>query len=123
MMRWTGKLAILALALSIWASPLIACMLPGAVLTLEERECCIAMAGDCGDMDMPASHSCCTTTVQDTGPYLVKACFAGDHSPPAAVLVVPQKITSAASLTLAFPWTLVHSPPVSPPKTISVLRI
>ena len=123
MVKWTGKLAVVALTLSLCASPLIACMLPGAVLTLEERECCIAMAFDCGDMDMPASHSCCTTTVQDTGPYLVKACFAGDHSLPAAVLELPQKTTPAASLTLVTTGTLAHSPPLSPLRTISVLRI
>jgi len=123
MVRWTGKFALLALVLSIWASPLIACMLPGAVLTVEERECCDAMASDCGDMDMPASHSCCTVTVHEAGPYLVKASFSSNHSQSAAVLELPQKATSAAGLTLVKSWVVTHSPPLSPPLTISVLRI
>ena len=123
MVRWTGKFAVLALVLSIWASPLIACMLPGAVLTLEERECCAAMASDCGDMDMPAPHSCCTITVREAGPYLVKTCFAVNHLQPAAVLELPQKTTSAASVTLVQSWVTTHSPPISPPQTTSVLTI
>src|SRR5215831_15557272 len=68
MVKWTGKLVILVLALSLWASPLVACMLPDAMLSAEERECCLTMANDCGDMEMPASHACCTVTVKETGP-------------------------------------------------------
>ena len=123
MVRWTGKFAVLATVLSIWAAPLMACMFPGAILTVEERECCAAMASDCGDMDMPASHSCCTITVHEAGPYLVKTSFSGTHSQAAAVLELPQKTTAAAGLTVAKSAVVTPSPPLSPPQTISVLRI
>jgi len=64
-----GKFAVFVLALSLFAAPVMACMLPDSSLTDEERDCCQQMAGDCGQM--PASHSCCQITVRDSDPYLV----------------------------------------------------
>src|SRR5713226_7935297 len=66
--RSVGKLAALLLTLSIFASPLMACLLPDTAMTDEERECCRQMAGNCEEM--PSSHSCCQPTVRDTDPYL-----------------------------------------------------
>jgi len=124
MVKWTGKLVILVLALSLWASPLVACMLPDAMLSAEERECCLTMANDCGDMEMPASHACCTVTVKETGPYLVKARFAIAHSQPTpASLDAPENIPLPKNLSLVKTSVQAHSPPVSPPPGISVLRI
>ena len=124
MVKWTSKLAVLALALSLWASPLMACMLPDATLTVEERECCLTMANDCGDMEMPASHSCCTVTVREASPYLVKARFAASHSQPAgSILDVAKSIPSLESFSPVEKSIMAHSPPVSPPQSLSVLRI
>src|SRR5947209_20461799 len=68
LVKSVGKFAVLLLALSIFASPLMACLQPDSTLTDEERECCRKMAGECGEM--PSSHSCCKMPVRETGPYL-----------------------------------------------------
>ena len=125
MVKWTGKLAVLMLALSVWASPLVACMLPDAALTSEERECCRTMAGQCGEMDMPSSHSCCTVTVRETDPYLIHSRFAPGHS--FQMTAVLLDATNDISLLQTF-WemessTPTHSPPASPPASVSILRI
>jgi hypothetical protein len=123
MLKWTGKLVVLSLALSLWASPLVACMLPDAALTTEERECCKDMANQCGQMEMPASHSCCRLTVRE-GDYLINARITVSHPQliaaplsPSADILLPANLTRIESLTQT------HAPPDSPPGTVSILRI
>lgn len=124
MVKWTGKLAVLSLVMSLWASPVMACMLPDSALTSEERECCRDMANDCGQMDMPSSHSCCKITVHDIDSYLINARFTADHSQPAvALLLNGNDIPLPAVLSQAKFLAQGHSPPTSPPETISILRI
>ena len=124
MVKWIDKLAVLVMVMSVWASPLMACMVPDALLTLEERECCKQMADDCGQMDMPSSHSCCKLVAQQADPYLVNSRFPTIHSVVGLVLFVT---TTENSLSLsparANTGLAGHSPPVSPPETISILRI
>ena len=123
MVKWTGKFVVLVLTLSVWASPLMACMLPDAMLTLEERECCQTMAGQCGDMDMPTSHSCCTPTVRENAPYLIGTRFAAPVSQAVAALQVTGAAIFTDSVSHVYNWDSTHSPPLSPPETISILRI
>lgn len=124
MVKWTGKLAVVALVVSLWASPLMACMLPDALLTVEERECCKSMANDCGQMDMPTSHSCCKVVVRQADSYLVNSRFPTAHSVVGVTLPVT---TTKSALPLSLPQANTgfagHSPPVSPPETTSILRI
>jgi hypothetical protein len=125
-LKWTSKLVVFLVALSVWASPLMACMLPDATLTQEERECCRQMAGDCGEMnmDMPASHSCCKVTMRDLDPYLINSRACGVQFHPTVIL--PHQ-TAGISLPQTFSQAefamAVHSPPVSPPEDSSILRI
>src|ERR1700730_5250469 len=46
--------------------PIMACAIPDAQLTADEKQCCKDMGGDCGQgaSGMPMSHSCCKTAVQ-----------------------------------------------------------
>jgi len=123
MVKWTGKLVVFALALSLWASPLMACMLSDSALTAEERECCKKMADQCGQMEMPASHSCCKVTVHQTDPFLINPRFVSSHSQVVVVPLVGRDVFSPASLTQGqFPASI-HSPPVSPTVITSILRI
>ena len=122
--KWTCKLVAGVLALSLWGSPLMACMLPDALLTVEERECCKNMANECGQMEMPSSHSCCKVTVRDGDSYLASSRVLPAHSHLVASLLIPRTDFSLpAALPPARPWMQAHSPPVSPPETISILRI
>lgn len=124
MVKWTGKLAVVALVVSLWASPLMACMLPDALLTVEERECCKSMANDCGQMDMPTSHSCCKVVVRQADSCVVNSRFPTVQS---LVDVTLPVTTTKSALPLSPPQANTafagHSPPVSPPETASILRI
>lgn len=124
MVKWTGKLVVLLMALSVWASPLMACMLPDMPLTQEERECCQNMDGDCGQMDMPASHSCCKLTVHDLDPYLINSRTSAVEPQP--VLVLPHTMNHNSPLQhpsqAEFPVST-HSPPILLLDSSSVLRI
>jgi hypothetical protein len=121
MVKWICKLAALALALSVWASPVMACMI-SATLTEAERECCEQMAGNCGSSAMPDSHSCCNTTVQQLDPYLANSRFDFSYSHPAVIQVLGTDFHAPAAMAEA-QSSQAHSPPVSPPETISILRI
>ena len=59
MVRWSCKVAAVVVALSLWGTPLLDCMLRADSLTELERECCQEMADQCGSSAMPSSHSCC----------------------------------------------------------------
>src|SRR5579871_137374 len=61
MLRLTAKFAIFGLVAIILVPSVMACVLPASSLSAEERACCREMAGNCGEMDMPSSHSCCKT--------------------------------------------------------------
>ena len=124
MVKWTSKLAVLVMAVSVWASPLMACMLPDADLTVEERECCKNMASDCGRMAMPASHSCCTVVVRQADPYLINSRFPTIHSVSNVTLFMAAVEDPVPAILLhANPMSVGNSPPTSPPETISILRI
>lgn len=102
----------------------MACMLPDALLTLEERECCKNMANDCEQMGMPESHSCCKVTVRQDDSYLVTHRILPIHfHMPMSGLLNGTVASLPVPLPLAQPRVQAHSPPVSLPETISVLRI
>jgi hypothetical protein len=124
MVKWTGKLVVLALTLLLWAMPLMACMLPDASLTVAERECCKDMAGQCDQMHMPTSHSCCQLTVRQSDPYVFCSRFTQEHVQTfAASLVSCRDLFLAAAASRIDSSAQTHSPPVSPPETVSILRI
>ena len=123
-MRFSGKLAVLLLALSLFASPVVACMVPDALLTEAERDCCSTMADQCGGTAMAESHSCCKMTVREIDPYLTNSRFAPDQvQPAAAVFDAADSVPSPETFSSMTLWAHTHSPPISPPESITVLRI
>jgi hypothetical protein len=123
MVKLISKLAVLVMMMSVWASPLMACMLPDAELTAEERECCKNMVNDCGQMEMPASHSCCKVVGPQTDSYVINSRFPTIHPAPAVTLLVAADESPLTNITVASSLYFGHSPPASPPDTISILRI
>jgi 3-methyladenine DNA glycosylase AlkC len=126
-MKPFGKVGVSLLSLLLLATPIMACLVPAAAMTAEERDCCKRMAQECGGKGMPQSHSCCqTTTVPD---HLAAIKSSSDANSNHSVLVVAHMLAPTlrvAALTEvgSSPWaTDIHSPPVSPPATISILRI
>src|SRR6266705_2763976 len=125
--RLVAKVGISLLALLLGALPVMACTIPGAAMTAVERDCCKRMAQECGKTGMKQSHSCCQTSpVPDhlsalksssdiSAKHLAPLVLHGLPSIP-AVAAVPHSGLSPAAPDI-------HSPPVSPPASISVLRI
>jgi hypothetical protein len=120
--KGTGKLALLLLAMTLFASPLMACLQPENTLTPEERECCRQMAGQCDQM--PTSHSCCKPIVRESDPYIgnSRTVLPADQAP--AVL---QPVDLAAGLPQDISlFAVLHAVlaiPESPPGQSSILRI
>jgi hypothetical protein len=113
---------VLALILSLLA-PTMACALPNAQMTAQEHACCQKMKGNCGSMRMPASHSCCQQNMQANH---LDAVQPESASVPvaAAIAVLPSPtIFDLRSLSFERVRLQQHSPPISPPPTVSVLRI
>jgi hypothetical protein len=118
------RAAVLLGIVLIWvASPAIACVLPGATLTPAERECCHHMAAQCGQVAMPASHSCCQTRSHHSDAL------------PQATASVPTRHLAIAAVTAQATFVLpvatperlaiyLHSPPPDTiSSSISILRI
>jgi hypothetical protein len=118
--RQFGVVVLLASCLS----PAMACMLPDAPLTTEERACCRMMGNQCGQMEMPASHGCCHKTPPNLYDAALDTKAAAFH--PAVGQVIWLASSRLVNPTPSFPELVEHrdySPPKSPPSTISVLRI
>ena len=126
-MKRLGKIGVLVLSLVLLATPIMACVMPVANMTAAERDCCKRMAQECGK-GMSKSHSCCQTA---TVPELLSAIkssasdVSSNHLPLVLLHVVPPIQTVAMMPESgSSPWAVdIHSPPVSPPVTIPVLRI
>lgn len=112
---------IFAFLLSLVA-PAMTCVLPDARMTVEERACCREMKGHCASMGMPASHGCCRQSVASHS----DAVQPHSSSIPAVAVAFILPVSAHFDLRarsferVSEPW---HSPPVSPPSAVSVLRI
>jgi hypothetical protein len=119
--RIVGKITVIIFALSLFASPLMACLLPDSTLTAEEHECCRRMAGKCGEM--PSSHSCCKIAIRDTDQYLSNSRTLLVAPAPLTIACLPVKIGLPEHISLFVSLAGAHAPPESPPLRTSILRI
>jgi len=123
-MRVLRQFGALVLLLATCLVPAMACMVPDAQMSVEERACCRMMKNQCGQMNMSASHGCCQKDPQGTHTSALETKTVAFH--PVVVLAIWR--TAAELLN---PTTVVsewidrpeYSPPQSPPATISILRI
>ena len=123
-MRILRQFGVLVLLLVSCLAPAMACMVPDAQMSAQERACCQMMKDQCGQVEMSASHGCCQKTPQSIHINALDTKMVTFH--PVVVLVIWQ--TAAELLN---PTTVVaewidrpeYSPPKSPPTAISILRI
>jgi hypothetical protein len=105
----------------------MACTIPGAQLSADEKECCKQMGGAChqNGSGMPRSHSCCGSVVQPHRDFLPSSTFSFSG---------PTLVVSAAELPTEFPLaeqsgpfagslSQTHSPPSEAVGTSAPLRI
>jgi hypothetical protein len=123
-MKGLRQFGVLVLLLVTSLAPAMACMVPDAQMSAQERACCRTMNSQCGQTEMPTSRGCC----QKTPASLY------DHALGTKAVAFHPVIIPAIWLTvseLANPFTVVsswaerpdYSPPKSPPSTVSILRI
>jgi hypothetical protein len=123
-MRLLRQFGALVLLLVMGAAPAMACMVPDAQMSAQERACCQMMKDQCGQVGMSASHGCCQKTPQSIYVNALDTKTVTFH--PVVVLAIWR---AAAGLlnptTVASEWIdrPEYSPPKSPPATISILRI
>jgi hypothetical protein len=116
-----------ALGLALWLAPaaMALCLLPLVELTVAEQECCQQMGPDCGQSRMPDSHSCCETKAP-TATVALAAAESFSVAPPAELggTVMANAMASPADLApLHGIFLAIHSPPESPPGSLTILRI
>src|ERR1700744_2803824 len=117
-------ITVLTLLLLLSMAPAMACRIPGATMTAQERACCQRMGDKCGQTDMAASHSCCKGAVPGVDKQAIDARTAAVHL--LAIAASPLAASDLLDSVLSAPAVsgYADSPPLgSPPSSISVLRI
>jgi hypothetical protein len=124
--RLVTKIGVSTLALLLPALPLMACAVPGAVMTAAERDCCKRMADQCGHSGMAKPHGCCEIQTAPNDFHALKASVAQlDHS------LINLHTQPSESQTIAYARLLIttntsfptHSPPGMAYSATTVLRI
>jgi hypothetical protein len=122
-LRPIAKLASAFLLAWLFAAPAMACLLPIAQLTPEEKACCRNMGGMCDDMAKNTSHSCCAK-VQAHSPSFVIARGVSSHVRVFSAIPLSFPHATATTLTGApesmpaeYGYPPGHSPPTLPELT------
>ncbi len=124
--RLVAKIGVSTLALLLAALPVMACTVPGAVMTAAERDCCKRMADQCGHSGMAKPHGCCEIQTAPNDFHALKASFSqldhfliDLHAQPVALQTI------AVSQVMFTPNTTfpTHGPPGLVYSATTVLRI
>jgi hypothetical protein len=93
-------------------------------MSVQERACCRMMHGQCGEMQMPAMHGCCQKSLQSLGHHALNSEIVTLSPFMATAMTAAAFQLSAATSASADRFEPAHhSPPTSPPPSISILRI
>jgi hypothetical protein len=124
-MRIFRQFGVLVLLLVSCLTPAMACMVPNAKMSTEERTCCRAMKNQCGQMDnMPASHGCCQKTAPSVHDNALDTKSVMLHPVVGAVVrLAAFELVNPASTVAGWVERPDYSPPKPPPATPSILRI
>ena len=123
-MKALRQFGVLVLLLVSCLAPAMACMVPDAAMSIQERACCRLMKNQCGQMEMPASHGCCQKTplgVHDNALDTKVTTFHPIAAP--FVWLAAFELVNPVSSVSGWVEHPDYSPPQSPPTTISILRI
>ena len=123
-MRVLRQFGVLVLLLVTCLAPAMACMVPNAQMSNQERACCRMMKNQCGQMEMQTSHGCCHKTPPSVHDSALETKAVTFH--PVVAPIIWLAAPAVAHSTSAVARWLEHpdySPPKSPPSTISILRI
>ena len=104
--------------------PAMACLIPNAQLTEQEKSCCRKMANECGSMSMHGDHSCCQKTRQQDAAVVTDAAHFIFSQSSVQVADVDLLLSSALSVEHTFaPERLRHPPAKFSSPFVEILRI
>jgi hypothetical protein len=123
-MRILRQFGVLVLLLVTCLAPAMACIVPNAEMSTQERTCCRMMKNQCGQMGMPASHGCCQKTPPSVHDNALDTKAVSIHPVVAPVIwLAAFELVNPTSTVIGWVEHPDYSPPKSPPSTISILRI
>jgi hypothetical protein len=122
-MRVLRQLGVLIL-LGSFLAPAMACMVPNAEMSNQERACCRMMKNQCGQMGMPASHGCCQKTPPSVHDNALDTKAVTFHPVVGTIIwLAASELVNPASTIIRWVKHPDYSPPKFPPTAISILRI
>jgi hypothetical protein len=122
-MRSLRQFGVLVLLLVSCLAPAMACMVPNAEMSAQERACCRVMKNQCGQMEMPASQNCCQKTTPSIHDNALDTKAVTIHPVAPVLWLAAFELVNPASTVIGWVERPDYSPPKSPPSTISILRI
>jgi hypothetical protein len=123
-MRILRQFGVLVLLLVTCLAPAMACMVPNAEMSTQERACCRMMKNQCGQMGMPASHGCCQKIPPSVHDNALDTKVVSIHPVVAPVIwLAAFELVNPSSTVTGWVEHPDYSPPKSPSSTISILRI
>lgn len=123
-MKALRQFGVLVLLLMTSLAPAMACMVPGAQMSAQERACCRTMSNQCGQTEMPAAHGCCQKTRANLYDHALGTKTVEFHPVVVpAIWLVASELVNPLAIATAWVERPDYSPPKSPPSTVSALRI
>jgi hypothetical protein len=123
-MKLFSKAVAAAVLLVLLGVPAMACLMPNAQLTEQEKSCCRKMANECGSMGMHGDHSCCQKTRQQDAAVVTDATHFMFSQSSVQVADVDLLLSSALSVEhTSAPERLRHPPPKFSSPFVEILRI
>jgi len=123
-MRVLRQFGVLVLILASCLAPAMACMVPNAEMSTQERACCRMMKNQCGQMGMPASHGCCQKIPPSVHDNALDTKSVALHRVAVPVIwLAASELMNPMSSVTGWVEHPDYSPPKSPPSTFSILRI
>jgi hypothetical protein len=107
------------------SAPGLSCLVPQQLFGADKSDCCRQMGDRCGSMNTSSPKSCCQSPRQGSQPFVSSTSHLQLDSAPSMGAVLPMTPSTAVlDVKNSVPNAeLFHSPPVSPPEAVSVLRI
>ena len=120
MLSKASQIVAATLMLLLLGQPLVACVTAGQEMTEDEHTCCLKMASMCETSAMPASHSCCKHALS---PQVVAVSKARNGDLAALAVLLFEQGPPLPTPLFRRSMRTSESPPESPPKISTVLRI
>jgi hypothetical protein len=123
-MRLLRQFGLMVLLLVTCLAPAMACIVPNAQMSTQERACCRMMQNQCGQMGMPASHDCCKKIPPSVHDNALDTKTVALHPVSIPVVwLIASELLNPTSVIAGWVEHLDYSSPKSPPSAISILRI